>query len=177
MLNTTLKALISPAERGHFWFEQRTLFQGILRNISWNWWPHSHCPIPSGPHNCPVKRGYYLYVRWEYWDQEFSALPKDTHIGILRLRSGLDNMNLQLCPSSALQCRSHLLKMIIGFFWLTKYMYFFLGGVDTENCAGRNKSHTWYQSNGRKWRGIQDLLGESERGEWKSWFKTQHLKN
>ena len=30
---------------------------------------------------------------------------------------------------------------------------------------------------GRKWRGTKELLDEGERGEWKSWLKTQHSKN
>ena len=30
---------------------------------------------------------------------------------------------------------------------------------------------------GRKWRGTKEPLDEGERGEWKSWLKTQHLKN
>ena len=30
---------------------------------------------------------------------------------------------------------------------------------------------------GRKWRQTKETLDESERGEWKSWFKTQHSKN
>ena len=29
---------------------------------------------------------------------------------------------------------------------------------------------------GRKWRGTKEPLDESERGEWKSWLKTQHSK-
>ena len=29
---------------------------------------------------------------------------------------------------------------------------------------------------GRKWRGTKEPLGESERGEWKNWFKTQYSK-
>ena len=29
-------------------------------------------------------------------------------------------------------------------------------------------------SNGRKWRGTKEPLNEGERGEWKSWIKTQH---
>ena len=33
----------------------------------------------------------------------------------------------------------------------------------------------WYQFNGRKRRGTKEPL-EGERGEWKSWFKSQHLK-
>ena len=35
----------------------------------------------------------------------------------------------------------------------------------------------WYQFNGRKWRGTKEPLDESERGEWKSWLKTQHSEN
>ena len=34
------------------------------------------------------------------------------------------------------------------------------------------KNHT----NGRKWGGIKEPLDEGERGEWKSWLKTQHWK-
>ena len=33
-----------------------------------------------------------------------------------------------------------------------------------------------YHSNGRKWRGTNEPLEEDERGEWKSWLKTQHSK-
>ena len=29
----------------------------------------------------------------------------------------------------------------------------------------------------QKWRETKELLGESERGEWKGWLKTQHTKN
>ena len=35
----------------------------------------------------------------------------------------------------------------------------------------------WHHSNGRKWRGTKQPLVESERGEWKSWLKTQHSEN
>ena len=30
----------------------------------------------------------------------------------------------------------------------------------------------WYHSNGRKWRGTKEPLDKGERGEWKSWLKT-----
>ena len=33
------------------------------------------------------------------------------------------------------------------------------------------------RSYGRKWRGTKEPLDESERGEWKSWLKTQHSEN
>ena len=35
----------------------------------------------------------------------------------------------------------------------------------------------WYHSNGKMWRGTKEPLDEGERGEWKSWLKTQHSKN
>ena len=35
----------------------------------------------------------------------------------------------------------------------------------------------WHHPYGRKWRGTQKPLDESERGEWKTWLKTQHSKN
>ena len=35
----------------------------------------------------------------------------------------------------------------------------------------------WHHPYGRKWRGTQKPLDESERGEWKSWLKTQHSEN
>ena len=34
----------------------------------------------------------------------------------------------------------------------------------------------WYHSNGRKWRETKEPLDKSQRGEGKSWLKTQHLK-
>ena len=35
----------------------------------------------------------------------------------------------------------------------------------------------WHHCYGRKWRGTNESLDESERGEWKSWLKTQHSEN
>ena len=47
--------------------------------------------------------------------------------------------------------------------------------------AGRNinnlKICRRYHPYGRKWRGIKEPLDESERGEWKSWIKTQQSEN
>ena len=45
--------------------------------------------------------------------------------------------------------------------------------------AGRNTNNLiwrWHHSYGRKWR-TKEPLDESERGEWKSWLKTQHSEN
>ena len=35
----------------------------------------------------------------------------------------------------------------------------------------------WYHSSGSKQRGTNEPLDEGERGEWRSWLKTQHSKN
>ena len=35
----------------------------------------------------------------------------------------------------------------------------------------------WHHPYGREWRGTKEPLDESERGEWKSWLKAQHLEN
>ena len=35
----------------------------------------------------------------------------------------------------------------------------------------------WHHHEGRKWRGITEPLDEGERGEWKSWLKTQPSEN
>ena len=35
----------------------------------------------------------------------------------------------------------------------------------------------WYHSKSRKQRGTKEPLDENERGEWKSWLKTQHSEN
>ena len=35
----------------------------------------------------------------------------------------------------------------------------------------------WHHPNGRKWRGTKEPLDEGERGEWKSWLKTQLSRN
>ena len=44
--------------------------------------------------------------------------------------------------------------------------------------AGRNiNNFRWHHPYGRKWRGTEEPLDESERGEWKSCLKTQHSRN
>ena len=58
-------------------------------------------------------------------------------------------------------------------------------GVDEAQAAikiaGRNINDLRYADdatlNGRKWRRTKEPLDESERGEWKSWLKTQHSEN
>ena len=47
------------------------------------------------------------------------------------------------------------------------------------DCQEKYRSQIcrWYPPYGRKKRGTKVPLDETERGEWKSWLKTQHLKN
>ena len=35
----------------------------------------------------------------------------------------------------------------------------------------------WHRSYGKKWRGTKEPLDEGEKGEWKSWFKSEHSVN
>ena len=50
-------------------------------------------------------------------------------------------------------------------------------GIKTEEKHQQPHICRWYHFNGRKRRRTKELLGESERGEWKSCLKTQHSKN
>ena len=50
------------------------------------------------------------------------------------------------------------------------------------NVSGRNINTHRYADDttlmaGRKWRGTKEPLDEGERGEWKTWLKTQHSEN
>ena len=72
-----------------------------------------------------------------------------------------------LLPRSSIKCTTkHILKM--NYFLLIeqslKVLFFF-------------QEVRWYHLYGRKWRGTKKPLDEGERGEWKSWLKTQHSKN
>ena len=57
-------------------------------------------------------------------------------------------------------------------------------GLDVTSWnQDRRKKHQqpqicrWYHSNGRKWKGIEELLVEGEGGEWRSRLKTTYIKN
>ena len=48
---------------------------------------------------------------------------------------------------------------------------------DFQDKYQQPQIYRWHHSKGRKRRGIKEPLDEGERGEWKSWLKTQHLKH
>ena len=60
-------------------------------------------------------------------------------------------------------------------FLLSKNEY--LGKSEKERQIPYDITYVWNHPYGRKQRGTKESLDESERGEWKSWLKTQHSKN
>ena len=63
----------------------------------------------------------------------------------------------------------------------SKNLYYFV--INQRQLLKHNEKYVesqicrWYPFNGRKWRGTIKPLDEGERGEWKTWLKTQHSKN
>ena len=66
------------------------------------------------------------------------------------------------------QCRVHRAKCWAG--WLTSWNQNF------QEKQQQSQTCRWYHFNGKKWRGAKEPP-EGERGDWKSWLKTQHSKN
>ena len=60
-------------------------------------------------------------------------------------------------------------EMLAG--WITSW------NQDCQEKYQQPQICRWHSCNGRKWRGTKEPLNEDERGEWKSWLKTQHSKN
>ena len=50
-------------------------------------------------------------------------------------------------------------------------------GSDCQDKYQQPQICRWHHPNGTKWRETKEPLVEGERGEWKSWPKTQHTKN
>ena len=50
-------------------------------------------------------------------------------------------------------------------------------GIKITRRNINNLRYAEHHPYGRKWRGTKESLDEGERGEWKSWLKTQHSKN
>ena len=63
----------------------------------------------------------------------------------------------------------------------SKNLYYFV--INQRQLLKHNEKYVesqicrWYHFNGRNWRGTIKPLDEGERGEWKTWLKTQHSKN
>ena len=68
-----------------------------------------------------------------------------------------------------LLCRVHHVKCQAG--WLISC------NQDCQEKYQQPQIFRWYHSNGRKWRGTEELLGEGEKRRVKIWLETQHSKN
>ena len=73
------------------------------------------------------------------------------------------------CQLVELICRVHHMKCLAG--WITSWNQDFWKKYQQPQIC------SWYHANGRKWRATKEPLDDGERGEWKSWLKTQHSKN
>ena len=69
----------------------------------------------------------------------------------------------------SLTCRVHHVKFWAT--WITSY------NQDCQEKYQQPKICRWYHSSDQKWRGTKEPLDQGERGEWKSWFRTQCSKN
>ena len=65
----------------------------------------------------------------------------------------------------SLTCRVHHVKFWAT--WITSY------NQDCQEKYQQPKICRWHHSSDQKWRGTKEPLDEGERGEWKSWFRTQ----
>ena len=66
-------------------------------------------------------------------------------------------------------CRVHHVKCQAG--WSTNWNH------DCWEKYQYSQIHRWHHTYGRKWRRTKEPLDESERGEWRSWLKTQYSEN
>ena len=57
------------------------------------------------------------------------------------------------------------------------YSLFYKIDIKISRTNINNLICRWHRTYSRKQRGTEEPLDESERGEWKSWLETQHLKN
>ena len=120
-----------------------------------------------------------FFKRWGY--QSTLSVPWETCIQIKNKRLELD-MEKQTGTKlgkeyvKAVYCLSAYLTYMQGTWcemldcWSTSW---------NQDCWAKYQQpqiRLWYHSNGRKWRGTKEP-DEGERGEWKSWLNTQHLKN
>ena len=101
-----------------------------------------------------------------YVDQEETVRTLHGTTDWFKIGTGVD----QGCILSPLTlCRVHHVKCWAG--WIT--------GCNQDYWQKYQQSHIcrWYHSNGRIWRKTKEPLQGGERGEWKSWLKTQRSKN
>ena len=134
------------------------------------------CPTLCDPVDCswPGSSVHGILLRQEYWNGMLCPPPGDLPYPGIKPISLTYNLHWQagslpLAPPGKPYMQSTSCEML-G--WLNHKLESRLPGEIQQSQICR-----WYHSNSRKQRGTKEPLDEGERGEWKSWLKTQHLKN
>ena len=134
------------------------------------------CPTLCDPVDCslPGSSVHGILLRQEYWNRMLCPPPGDLPYPGTKSISLTYNLHWQagslpLAPPGKPYMQSTSCEML-G--WLNHKLESRLPGEIQQSQICR-----WYHSNSRKQRGTKEPLDEGERGEWKSWLKTQHLKN
>ena len=86
-----------------------------------------------------------------------------------QIGKGVSTPRLYIVTLLILMCKEHHTKCQAG--WSTSW------NQDCWEKYQQPQIYRWYHFNGRKQRGAKEPLNESERGEWKSWLKTQYSEN
>ena len=134
------------------------------------------CPTLCDPVDCslPGSSVHGILLRQEYWNRMLCPPPGDLPYPGTKSISLTYNLHWQagslpLAPPGKPYMQSTSCEML-G--WLNHKLESRLPGEIQQSQICR-----WYHFNNRKQRGTKEPLDEGERGEWKSWLKTQHLKN
>ena len=134
------------------------------------------CPTLCDPVDCslPGSSVHGILLRQEYWNGMLCPPPGDLPYPGIKPISLTYNLHWQagslpLAPPGKPYIQSISCE-ILG--WLNHKLESRLPGEIQQSQICR-----WYHSNSRKQRVTKEPLDEGERGEWKSWLKTQHLKN
>ena len=124
-----------------------------------------------------------------------ALLPRSKHLIISWLQSlfavifepkKIKSLTVSIFPPSI--CHEAMgLDVMIFIFWMLSFKpafsfssFTFTGWSTSWNQDCREKYPQicrWHHPLGRKWGGTKEFLDKSERGEWKSWLKSQHLEN
>ena len=134
-------------------------------HVHWVFMPSNHlvlCPLLLLPSIFPSIRVFSsesaLHIRWpKYWSFSFSISPPNEYSGLISFR--IDWFDL-LASKGLSRVLSNSSKA-----WILQHSDFFMVQL----------SHSYITTG--KWRGTEEPLDESERGEWKYCLKTQHSKN
>ena len=109
------------------------------------------------------------FLRNLYADQEATLRTSHGTTEWFRIRKGV-GQDCILSPCLFNFCAEYIIQNVLAG-WLTNW---------NQDCLEKYKKPQicrWHHLYGRKQRGTKEPLDEGERGEWKSWLKTQHSKN